>query len=183
VLGFIIAQLLYARFSRADEGQLTRLRSNLVKGATLAELARELNLGQYLLLGPGEAKSGGAHRKSTLEDTVEAIIGALYLDAGLERCREIVSQWFLPRVDAISLQANPRDAKTTLQEYLQSEGIKLPTYQLLRTEGQEHDQTFYVLCEVSEKGWKTEGSGKTRKAAEQMAAQTLLDQVYASQSS
>ena len=128
VLSVIIAQWLFERFPSASEGELTRLRSSLVKGSTLARIARELDLGACLQLGGGELKSGGHRRESILSDALEAIIGAIYVESGLDACRERVLDWFGDRLGAIVLGSDEKDAKTRLQEYLQSRGHPLPVY-------------------------------------------------------
>lgn len=179
VLGLIIAETLYQRFPKATEGQLSRLRSNLVRGETLVKLANQFELGECLILGIGELKTGGHRRHSTLEDACEALIGALYLDAGLSRCREVVLTWFEPFLQYISAESPVRDPKSRLQETLQARGFGLPKYTVLRTEGAEHCQTFFVRCEVTELAVQIEASGLSRKQAEQQAAADLLTQLEA----
>lgn len=174
IVNFIIAEELYRRLPSAKEGELSRLRANLIKGETLAEMAREFNLGQYLNLGPGELKSGGFRRESILADAIEALIGAIYLDAGIECCKTCVLAWYTSRLQQEALQLNIKDAKTKLQEYLQSRGQELPSYEVLAIQGQAHDQTFKVSCVVTGLGIRAEGIGSSRRKAEQEAAKNLL---------
>lgn len=174
ILSFIIAELLYVRFPKAEEGHLSRLRASLVKGETLAEIAHELSLGSYLRLGPGELKSGGARRASILADTLEAIIGAVYLDGDISRCRELVLSWYQERLQNLSLNDAVRDSKSCLQEYLQARALSLPNYEVIKTEGAEHCQTFFVKAEIDDLNLNAEGVGVSRKQAEQEAAKHLL---------
>jgi ribonuclease-3 len=174
ILNFIIAADLFDRFPSAKEGQLSRLRAAMVKGETLAEIARELDLGQYLRLGSGELKSGGFRRDSILADTVEAIIGAIYMDAGLESARFYVLKWFEKRLTELDLDGSIKDSKTRLQEFLQSRRLDLPEYDLINVEGEAHSQTFYIRCKVALLNEPTEGSGSSRRQAEQEAAKAAL---------
>ena len=175
VLNQVIAEALYCRFPDASEGALSRMRANLVKGETLAEVARESDLGDYIKLGPGELKSGGRRRRSILGDSLEAIIGALLLDAGMESARASVLAWFDTRLDLVSPEHGNKDAKTTLQEYLQGRGLPLPEYSLLKVEGEDHRQEFTILCELTEPGLQVEGNGSSRRKAEQAAAVAALE--------
>lgn len=174
ILGFIMADELYRRFPQAREGQLSRLRADLVQGSTLAELARELKLGSALLLGSGEHKSGGADRDSILADALEAVICAIYLDAGMESCERIVLGWFAQRLDNLDLDAQTKDAKTRLQEHLQANKSNLPDYEVLEVAGKDHQQTFAVLCRVELLPESVTGYGTTRRDAEQEAAEAVL---------
>lgn len=174
ILNFIIAESLYLRFPSAKEGQLSRLRALLVKGVTLAEIAKEFGLGEYLKLGAGELKSGGHRRDSILADAVEAIIGAIYLDSNHERCQEIVLLWYESRLDNLSLEDTDKDPKTRLQEYLQSMKKALPKYDVTNVSGEAHDQTFSVSCLIEELGTRTSGVGGSRRSAEQKAAKEAL---------
>ncbi|MEH6577618.1 MAG: ribonuclease III [Amphritea sp.] len=174
ILNFIIAEALYARFPEAQEGQLSRLRAQLVKGETLAELAREMKLGDYLKLGSGELKSGGYRRGSILADAVEAIIGAIYLDSEMDTCRGYVLAWYQTRLDQTSLQDTKKDSKTRLQEFLQSRRAPLPEYELISVEGEAHKQTFHIRCNVNLLQQATEGVGGSRRQAEQEAAKQAL---------
>jgi ribonuclease-3 len=171
VLSFIIATQLFHQHPHADEGELSRLRANLVNENVLAEMALEFNLGDYLRLGSGELKSGGARRKSILADALEALIGAVYLDADITICQHVVLKWFESRLQDPEAIENLKDPKSLLQEYLQAKKIALPDYQLISTTGDAHIQHFYVSCEVSGFKHRTEGVGSTRRGAEQMAAQ------------
>lgn len=179
IMNHIVADALYQRFPRAREGDLSRMRASLVKGDTLAELARELQLGEYLLLGPGERKSGGYRRSSILADTLEALAGAIVLDAGYERCRDCVLRWFGTRLDQLAAGAVDKDAKTRLQEYLQGRGNPLPEYELVAVEGDDHDQQFSVACRLSRPQLVVQGSGSSRRKAEQAAARDALQRLAA----
>lgn len=179
IMNHIVADALYQRFPRAREGDLSRMRASLVKGDTLAELARELQLGEYLLLGPGERKSGGYRRSSILADTLEALAGAIVLDAGYERCRACVLRWFGSRLDQLAAGAVDKDAKTRLQEYLQGRGNPLPEYELVAVEGDDHDQQFSVACRLSRPHLVVQGSGSSRRKAEQAAARDALQRLAA----
>lgn len=174
ILNFVIAEALYHQFPKAKEGQLSRLRARLVKGVTLAEIAREMNLGDCLRLGSGELKSGGFNRASILADAVEAIIGAIYLDAGFAACQERVLAWYSARLAELCLSDTHKDAKTRLQEFLQSRKSSLPVYHLTKVEGEAHEQTFYIECEVAMLEQRTLGEGGSRRIAEQQAASQAL---------
>ncbi|MCG8391697.1 MAG: ribonuclease III [Pseudomonadales bacterium] len=180
-LGQIISVALFERFPDAAEGQLTRMRASLVRGQTLALVARELGLGDYLVLGGGELKSGGFRRDSILADALEAVIGAILLDGGEEQCRQVVLQWFAERLADISPQSAQKDAKTRLQEWLQARKFELPVYQVTNVEGLAPKQTFDVTCELAqmEQTFKAQGASR-RKAEQQVAAQALawLEQQY-----
>ncbi len=175
ILGFLIGEALFEKFPQAREGDLSRMRAQLVKGKTLAEIAREFELGDHLILGPGEMKSGGHRRESILADVVEALIGAIYLEAGMDVCRQQVLRWYASRLDAVSPQANIKDAKTQLQEWLQARKQPLPSYELVATEGAEHNQQFRVECHLSKQQKRFQGLASSRKAAEQQGAQQALE--------
>ena len=177
ILSFVIADDLYRRFPDAREGQMSRLRSRVVKGETLALIARDLGVGDYLRLGSGELKSGGFRRDSILADSVEAIIGAIYLDQGIEAAREFILHWFGSRLEQLDLNVTLKDAKTRLQEFLQSRRSPLPKYELVSVEGEPHDQTFHIRCEVSLLKQPTEGRGSSRRQAEQDAARMALQEL------
>lgn len=179
VLNFVIAEALYERFPEAREGQLSRLRARLVKGATLAELGREFQLGDCLLLGSGEMKSGGHRRDSIIADAVEALIGAMLLDSSLDECRVRIREWFASRLDKLSLKDTQKDAKTRLQEYLQARQMALPVYDVLKVEGEAHAQTFHVECQVVALATPTRGTGGSRRLAEQEAAAAAMVQLEA----
>lgn len=170
ILNFVIADDLYERFPQAREGELSRLRAGQVKGETLAEIARELGFGDYLRLGSGELKSGGFRRDSILADSVEAVIGAIYLDSDMDTVRGFILGWYQARLDKINLKLSQKDSKTRLQEFLQSRRIPLPQYELINVEGEAHDQTFYILCHVEMLEQPTKGTGSSRRQAEQEAA-------------
>lgn len=174
ILGFIIAEELYRRFPAASEGELSRQRAGLVQKGTLAGIARELGLGEFLILGSGELKSGGANRESILADALEALICALYLDAGLEVCRGKVVHWFGARLQGLDLEEPPKDAKTRLQEYLQARRQHLPAYEVREVSGKDHEQIFSVLCDVAGLDEPVTGYGSSRREAEQQAAEHAL---------
>ena len=174
ILNFVIADALFSRFPQAKEGQLSRLRARLVKGVTLAELAEEMQLKEFLRLGAGELKSGGFNRRSIQADAVEALIGAIYLDAGLEPCRERILDWYQSRLESLSLEDTQKDPKTRLQEFLQSRRSELPVYHLIKVEGEAHDQTFHIECEVALLEQRLAGQGRSRRIAEQQSAQQAL---------
>ncbi len=174
ILNFVIAEELYRRFGQAKEGKLSRLRARIVKGETLAEIAREFDLGDFLLLGSGELKSGGHRRDSILADVVEALIGALYLDAGMDAVRQRILSWFAGRLDKLSLEDPIKDPKTRLQEYQQGNKSKLPAYDVLSIEGPTNEQVFTVQCRVPEYPEAVIAQGSSRRAAEQQAASQML---------
>lgn len=176
IINLLMAEALYQRFPGNREGELTRMRANLVKGETLAAVARELQLGDALRLGSGEMKSGGWRRDSILADALEAILGAIYLDSGLDACRERVLVWFDERLRQASPGEVNKDPKTRLQEQLQSRAQALPTYQLHATHGEAHNQQFEIHCQVPSIGGRVfRGQGSSRRAGEQAAAQAVLD--------
>jgi len=179
ILGFIISHHLHQRFPQASEGELSRLRAALVQQATLAEIARELQLGAHLILGAGELKSGGASRDSILADALEALICALYLDAGMERCMDCVRQWFGVRLGEDKVMQPQKDAKTRLQELLQARRQPLPVYEVVEISGKDHQQVFVIACTLPALRESFRGSGHNRKLAEQLAAQAALDKLGA----
>ena len=183
ILNFVIADDLFDRFPTAKEGQLSRLRARLVKGVTLAELAEEMALKEFLKLGAGELKSGGFNRKSIQADVVEALIGAIYQDAGFEPCRERILAWYQSRLESLNLDDTQKDPKTRLQEFLQSRKHALPVYHLIRVEGEAHDQTFYIEAEVELLQQRCAGQGRSRRIAEQQAAAAVLIEVGAERAS
>lgn len=176
ILGFIIAEALFEQFPKESEGDLTRMRSSIVKGVTLAKLATEFGLGEYLILGPGELKSGGHKRESILEDAVEAIIGAVYLDSNIETVKTLVLSWFKDHLNSISPGVN-KDPKTRLQEFLQAKKIPLPVYEVVDIQGKSHQQTFTISCstEMLEQAVVTQAS--SRRKAEQAAAEIVLEKI------
>jgi ribonuclease-3 len=177
ILNHIIAEALFARFPQAREGELSRMRASLVKGDTLAEVARELELGEFLVLGSGERKSGGHRRGSILADALEAIIGAILLDAGVDTCRQRVLAWYTSRLERLADNAVEKDAKTRLQEHLQGRGLSLPEYRLLNVQGEAHDQVFTVACLLQKPEISVEGTGSSRRRAEQDAAMGTLERL------
>lgn len=173
-LNFVIASALYTRFPEAPEGTLSRLRASLVKGETLAKIAADLELGEYLRLGSGELKSGGFRRASILADAVEAIIGAVYLDGGFDAARALVLSLYEQRLEAVNADRELKDPKTRLQEWLQGRRLELPSYEVIEVTGAAHDQTFRVRCRVNELPGPTEGKSNSRRRAEQQAAEKAL---------
>lgn len=176
LLGQIISAQLYHHFPDATEGEMSRMRASLVKEKTLAELATELQLGDVLHLGSGELKSGGYRRESILADALEALIGAIYLDAGFPVCEQVVLKLFAERLNQLPETGTDKDAKTRLQEALQGAHLALPQYDLLATYGEAHSQTFHVRCTLHD-GSVAEGRGSSRRRAEQQAAEVLLQQL------
>lgn len=177
VLNCTIARALYGTFPGLPEGTLSRMRANLVRQETLAEIAVRLRLGEYLLLGEGELKSGGFRRPSILADALESIFGAVFLDAGFEAAQAVVMRLFEPVIADIDPNVSGKDAKTRLQEWLQGKRHPLPDYQLAGTRGEAHDQIFVVACRIPALGITAEGQGRSRRAAEQEAALAVLKQV------
>ena len=174
VLNLVVAHHLYAAFPDASEGDLSRLRACVVSGEPLAEVAASLKLGEALQLGSGELKTGGFRRQSILADAFEAVCGALYLDGGLSVAEGVIERLLQPRIAALPAPHELKDAKTRLQEYLQSRGLMLPRYRVQRVEGEAHAQTFHVTCEVPGLRLSAEGSGSSRRRAEQEAAERIL---------
>ena len=173
-LGFIIADAVFQKFPQATEGELTRLRSSLVKGETLAKLGRDLNMGDNIRLGRGEMKSGGWHRDSILANTLEAIIGAVYLDSDMEVCRKCVINLYRQLLDEISPDNLNKDAKTTLQELLQSQRLALPRYHVLSESGDAHERFFIIECELKDQNISVQAEGHSKQTAEQSAAEKAL---------
>lgn len=174
VVNFVIAEVLFSQFPKATEGELSRWRATLVNRDTLAELAKEFDLGKYLILGPGELRSGGNTRHSILSCAMEAIIGAVYLDGGFEAARDRIIAWYEPLIKSLSSAASHKDPKTVLQEYLQSQRLPLPNYSVSATEGEAHQQIFTICCQVDGVAIKTYGKGTSRRRAEQDAAQAMI---------
>lgn len=174
ILSHVISEDLFNRFPEAREGQMSRIRAQLVKGVTLAELAREFAIGPHLRLGVGEKKNGGSERESILADSVEAIIGAIHLDAGFEKAKSCILNWFAARLDTLSLDQKVKDPKSRLQELLQSKGLSLPDYHVVKVSGAEHQQQFVMGCHIEKLELDTQGSGSNRKKAEQEAAEKML---------
>ncbi|MFC5577611.1 ribonuclease III [Lysobacter niabensis] len=175
LVNVLIAEALYQNWPQADEGALTRARAELVRESALAPIARELDLGARLTLGPGEMKSGGHRRDSILADALEALIGAIYLDAGFETCRKVVLPWFEPAMAALPPPHKVgKDAKTRLQEWLQGKQKPLPVYALVSESGEDHAKIFHITCTLQHPPLTTDGEGGSRRAAEQMAAEAAL---------
>lgn len=174
VLGFVISAELFAHQPRAKEGDLSRMRSALVNREILAGIAGMLQVSDSVELGPGERKTGGEQRQSILADTLEALIGAIYLDGGLVAVEQCIRQWFGDKVDGLATLQPMKDAKSALQEWLQSHQLPLPHY-ACRAEGLAHQQIFHVTCSVKGLDWVTEGTSSSRRKAEQLAAQQFLD--------
>ncbi|MBR8395035.1 ribonuclease III [Burkholderia cenocepacia] len=179
VLNCAVAALLFQRFGKLDEGDLSRVRANLVKQQSLYEIAQALNISDGLRLGEGELRSGGFRRPSILADAFEAIIGAVFLDGGFEAAQGVIKRLYIPILDHIDPRTLGKDAKTLLQEYLQGHKIALPTYTVVATHGAAHNQQFEVECTVPKLDVKVSGSGASRRAAEQAAAKRALDEVMA----
>ena len=174
LLGMVVAEALYFAFPKATEGELTRMRSQIVKGQTLTEIAKEFELSSWLRLGPGEMKSGGFRRDSILEDVVEAIIGAVYLDSDMDKCKSFILSLVQGRLDKVDPKNALKDPKTQLQEFLQSRKRPLPLYEVVETKGQAHNQVFTVSCTLDTKEVLS-ATGTSRRKAEQAAAKQALE--------
>lgn len=182
ILGFEIAENLCRQHPSASEGELSRARAQLVKRETLASVARRLALGDYLILGTGELRSGGQTRDTILSDAIEAIIAAVFMDADMESARTLVRRILKPEIARISPEAQPKDSKTRLQEYLQARGKALPAYQVISVEGSAHEQLFVVECLIDSLSLTERGEGSSRRKAEQQAAFKLLAKIGVSDS-
>lgn len=177
VLNFVIALMLYRAFPDLPEGDLSRLRANLVNQQSLASIAQQIDLGARILLGEGELKSGGHRRPSTLANALEAVLAAIFLDGGFAAAEAAITRLFAPLLRDAEHQTPVKDAKTSLQELLQARKFSLPAYSLLATHGAAHEQRFDVECAISELGVRAIGSGPSRKAAEQDAAGKAFEQI------
>ena len=177
VLNCAIAAYLYQCFAGMKEGELSRLRASLVRQETLAEIAQALDLGSFLHLGEGELKSGGARRPSILADALEAVFGAIYIDAGFDAARMVIERLYQPVTSRIDPNDTGKDPKTALQEILQGRRLALPRYGLLATQGEAHVQEFEVECVIQELGIRSTGTGASRRAAEQQAAQRAIAEI------
>lgn len=177
VLNCVVASLLFERYSKIDEGDLSRLRANLVKQQSLYEIAQRLELSQFLRLGEGELKSGGFRRPSILADTLEALFGAIFLDAGFNAARDVIRALYIPILETVDPKTLGKDAKTLLQEYLQGKKIALPQYNVVATHGAAHNQEFEVECLVPKLDIQVFGTGGSRRAGEQAAAKLALEAV------
>ncbi|MBO1255306.1 ribonuclease III [Alteromonas sp. 5E99-2] len=174
VLGLVIAEALFKQFPTVPEGNLTRMRSTLVKGETLAEVAMQLDLGPLIIFGSGEMKSGGYRRASILADAVEALLGAVYCESGFDTTKKVILDLFQARIDVLDPNAHPKDSKTQLQEWLQGRKKALPLYEVVATEGKDHAQTFTVSCSIINSDITTQGVASSRRKAEQNAAREML---------
>lgn len=176
-LSLVVAEALYQRLPDAPEGHLSRLRASLVRRSSLAETARQLGFPERLRLGPGELKSGGFRRESILADALEAVLGAIYLDGGLEALRPVVLKFYGDRLDDLPAHETLKDPKTLLQERLQARGLPLPAYRVAAVEGEDHRQHFTVACSVEGVALQATGRGSSRRNAEQAAASLMLAQL------
>lgn len=177
VLQLVISELIFHERPEASEGRLSRLRSTLVKDSTLAEIGVGLGVGEHLILGSGEKKSGGHRRASILADTVEALFGAVYLDAGFDAARQLILKTYGKRIDELPEGKELRDPKSRLQEHLQGRQLPLPDYRMEQVTGKAHKQSFEVSCTINELGLQTSGKGTTRRDAEQEAATAMLSRI------
>ena len=177
ILSYVISVELYRRFPQATEGELSRLRASLVKGDTLAKLANSISLGDFLAMGSGELKSGGYRRSSIQADAFEAIIGAIYLDGGMEEASGFVHRFLDNKLAACDPNKVLKDPKTRLQEYLQAKNAALPCYDVVETHGKAHNQTFKVSCQIEELSEPSYGEGSSRRKAEQAAASAMLEKL------
>lgn len=176
IVNFVIAAELFRKYPEFEEGELSRLRSNLINKETLAELAKEFNVGDYLYLGAGEKKSGGFRRTSILANTMEAIIGATYLDSDMETCQQKILTWYGTRLTGLTI-VGQKDPKSQLQELIQARGLPLPTYKVVATRGKAHKQIFHVQCTVQGLEIISKGQGTNKQEAEQNAAKKFLAQL------
>ena len=179
ILDFVIAAALFHRFPNLPEGDLSRLRANLVRQESLHRLALELGIGEVLRLGEGELRSGGAQRPSILADALEALFGAIYLDAGFVAAQGVIEKLYAPLIDELKPGHFQKDAKTRLQEWLQGRKKPLPRYQLMETTGAAHEQRFEVACHIDSPALRTIGHGSSRRIAEQVAAELALKELLA----
>lgn len=177
IVSLVVAEVLFQRWPKADEGALTRARSELVREASLAAIARHLELGARLTMGPGEMKSGGHRRDSILADALEAVVAAIYLDSGFETCRTVVLPWFEAFLAALPVGKPGKDPKTRLQEWLQGRQRALPVYELVSESGDDHAKSFNVSCTISDPSLSAAGEGTSRRNAEQAAATALLEKL------
>ncbi|QJC36464.1 ribonuclease III [Enterobacteriaceae endosymbiont of Donacia simplex] len=174
ILSYIIAKALYNKFPDVNEGNMSRMRATLVRGNTLASIAREFKLGEYLFLGPGEFKNGGYNRESILADTMEALIGSICLDSNIKVVEKIILLWYQIRLKKILPGNNQKDPKTRLQEYLQRSHLPLPYYFIIQINGEVHNQKFTIQCKISGISTIIIGIGSSRRKAEQSAAEKAL---------
>jgi ribonuclease-3 len=177
LVNLVIAEALYRKFPKATEGDLTRLRALCVRGDTLAEIGESFKLGEYMKLGVGELKTGGSKRPSIIADALEATIAAIYLDSNFETMKACALRWYEPRLDIMTLAMNQKDPKTQLQEWLQGKKLALPKYTVVSILGESHQQAFLVTCDVASLAISAEGRGDSRRKAEQIAAEKVLEQL------
>jgi ribonuclease-3 len=175
ILGFVIAKWLFSQFDELSEGKLSRMRSSLVRREALARVARTINLGNSLILGEGELKSGGFDRDSILADAVESVIGAIYLDGGFTAAEQFIHTHFDVLMSQTTELKSAKDPKSRLQELMQKMGYRLPSYSIVDTQGQHHDQLFTIECRLDELPYVTRATAKSRREAEQIAAKEILD--------
>lgn len=174
ILNHVIAEALFHRFPKSREGPMSRMRASLVKGETLADVATELSVGDYLKLGSGERKSGGHRRRSILADTLEALFGAILLDSNVDVCRGCILGLYQSRLESLNLENAAKDAKTQLQEFVQGYNNPLPHYSLLNEDGEDHSRSFEVECRLEQPPLVVSGKGSSRRRAEQSAAKAAL---------
>jgi len=174
LINHVVAEHVYRKFPRISEGPLSRIRAALVRRESLAELGINLKIGEYLLLGAGECKSGGRHRKSILADAVEAVVGAIYIDGGFEIAREIILVLYSAKFSAMSEDLAEKDSKTRIQEYTQAKGLELPIYELESVSGDAHQPIYHVVCRINGSDRVGRGSAQSRQEAEQIAASLVL---------
>ncbi len=177
MIGLAVAEMLYRGFPELNEGDLTRVRATLVNGRALASMARELELGELLTMGAGEQRGGGFQRRSTLADVFEAVVGAVFLDAGYGATFELVARLFAPHIEALPDPESLKDPKTRLQEALQGRGLALPEYRIVDSSGPDHARSFRAECSVNELSIMETGEGTSRRTAEQAAAAAVLKQL------
>lgn len=177
ILSFVIAEALFNQFPYVDEGDLSQMRSTLVCGEMLAQIGQGFDLGNYLILGPGELKSGGFRRDSIISDAVEAIIGAIYLDSNIETIKNLILSWYATRLKNIQPGEKQKDSKTRLQEYLQGHHLARPIYLILEVIGDDHAQEFVIQCKIENDDNQYLGRGVNRRKAEQAAAQMAIDKL------
>lgn len=177
LVNLIVAEALHSRWTRADEGELTRARASLVRESSLAAIARRHGLGDLIELGPGELKSGGHRRDSILADALEAIVGAIHLDAGFEVCRGVVLPWFEGMIAELPVGKVGKDPKTRLQEWVQARQYERPAYTLVKAWGQDHERMFVVSCTLVQPPLAAQAEGASLRAAEQAAAELVLAQL------
>lgn len=174
IVNFVIADALFEQFPRSQEGDMSRWRASLINRDTLGEIARGFDMGRYMILGPGELKSGGGERLSIISCAMESVIGSIYIDGGFDIVRECILRWYAPLLSSLTNARSLKDPKTQLQEYLQSQHLSLPVYTVDTVEGEAHQQTFCVSCVVESLNQKVVGKGTSRRRAEQDAAETML---------